>query len=265
MPTFNEAPETVRASLHSLVAQSFKDFECIVVDDSTIAECADACRAFCLTDARFIYIHPIKRLGLSSSSNLGLEMARGRLIARFDSDDLCMPDRLALQVEFLDANPQVFVLGGALEIIDEYGQTMSFRDYPLASVDVAKGMHFTTTIAQPTVMFRRELIAAYGCYNPAFPFSEDLDLWLRWLNAGVVFANLPQVLVRYRQSNTRRVTRHWRYNLRARVCNFAGTDVLRRIAGISCIAFWAVLPNAVQEFVFRALILRHKRRSGDFT
>jgi hypothetical protein len=85
---------------------------------------------------------------------------------------------------------------------------------------------------------------------------------LRWLNHGVVFANIPQVLVRYRQKNTRRDTRHWRFNLRARVRNFAAQHIFRRITGIACIAVWTALPQQVQEFVFRALILRRQRRGG---
>ncbi|MBC7645245.1 MAG: glycosyltransferase [Thermoleophilia bacterium] len=261
VPSFNESPDIVRASLQSLREQTFTDFECIVIDESTRPELAAACQAACAIDSRFIYVHPTKRLGLSRSLNLGLDRARGELIARFDSDDLCLPDRLNLQVAYLRAHPAVSVVGGSLEIMDEDGRTEAFRHYPLEPKAVARGMHLTTTVAHPTIMFRRALVATHGSYNPAFRFSEDLDLWLRWMNAGVVFANIPQVVVRYRQKNTRRDTKHWRFNLRARVRNFAPQHLLRRLIGIGCIAVWTVLPMAIQEHAFRIMILRRQRRS----
>ena len=120
-------------------------------------------------------------------------------------------------------------------------------------------MQLTTTMAHPTVMFRREAIEQYGGYNPDFRFAEDLDLWLRWINAGLRFANLQQVLVHYRQDNTRRNRLHWRYNLRARTSNFSSSYSILRILGITGIATWAALPKVVQEHLFRFLILNRRR------
>jgi glycosyltransferase involved in cell wall biosynthesis len=262
VPAFNETPEVVRASLESLRAQTFADFECIVVDESTLPDRAEACRRACEEDPRFVYVHPAQRLGLPRSLNLGLERARGELIARFDSDDVCAPDRLARQVAFLDAHGDVGLVGGGLEIMDEDERTLAFRDYPLAHADIHRGMQTTTTVAHPTVMFRRALVARHGAYNPEFRYSEDLDLWLRWMNAGVVFANLAGVLVRYRQKNTRRSPQHWRYNLRARMRNFAADHLVRRMAGIGGIAVWIALPASVQEMVFRSLVLRRQPRQA---
>src|SRR5947207_12286309 len=183
VPSFNEDPAVVGASLASVRAQTMGDFECIVIDESTDPRLADACRACCEADSRFVYVHPEQRLGLSRSLNLGLSQARGELVARFDSDDLCAPDRLAQQVAFLDANPQVGVVGGALEIMDESEATLAYRRYPATHRDIARGMQMTTTLAHPTVMFRRRLFELHGGYNPEFRFSEHPDMWLRWLNA----------------------------------------------------------------------------------
>jgi glycosyltransferase involved in cell wall biosynthesis len=260
VPSFNEAPPVIAASLASLRAQTMDDFECFVIDESTDESRARACREFCETDPRFIYIHPSERLGLAGSLNLGLSRARGALIARFDADDLCEPERLALQAAFLDAHPTVDVVGGALEVIGENGAHQGVRHYPLEHLDIARSMQLTNAIAHPTVMYRRTAVERHGGYDTSFRYSEDLDLWLRWLNAGVRFANLPQVLVRYRQQLTRRNTLHWRYNLRARTRNFGRSFVLRRAAGIGCIAVWSALPEAVQESVFRLLMLRGPHR-----
>jgi glycosyltransferase involved in cell wall biosynthesis len=260
VPSFNEAPQIVSASLASVRAQTMDDFECIVVDESTDEARARACREVCEADPRFIYIHPNERLGLAGSLNLGLSRARGALIARFDADDLCQPERLALQAAFLDAHPMVDVVGGALEVIDEDGAHQGVRRYPLGHLDIARRMQLTNAMAHPTVMYRRAMVERHGGYDTSFRYSEDLDLWLRWLNAGVRFANLPQVLVRYRQQITRRNTLHWRYNLRARTRNFGRSFIVRRAAGIGCIAVWSALPAVVQESVFRLLMLGGPRQ-----
>ena len=256
LPSFNERPDIVRTSLESIRSQTFTDFECIVVDESTRPELAEACRAICAEDPRFIYIHPMERLGLPKSLNLAISKARGQLIARFDSDDICMPERLASQVAFLQAHPEISVVGGALDIISNDGKLLANRRYPQTSTAIAKGMQLTTTIAHSTVMYRKEAIELHGGYNPDFRFAEDLDLWLRWMNAGRRFANLPQVLVQYRQDNTRRDQRHWRFNLRARISNFSGQYAVRRAIGIACIVTWVALPEKAQEQIFKALILR---------
>jgi glycosyltransferase involved in cell wall biosynthesis len=258
VPSFNEDPQIIRTSIESIRTQTFADFECIVVDESTSPDLAEACRTVCAEDPRFIYHHPTERLGLPKSLNLAIGKARGQLVARFDSDDVCMPDRLALQVAFLQAHPEISVVGGALDVISSEGKFLSHRSYPQTSTAITKGMQLTTTIAHPTVMFRKEVIERHGGYNPSFRFAEDLDLWLRWMNAGLLFANLPQVLVQYRQDNTRRDQRHWRFNLRARASNFSRQYLVRRAIGIVCIATWVVMPKKAQELIFKALILRHR-------
>ena len=262
IPSFNEDPHIVRASLASIRAQTFANYECIVVDESTKPELAEACRAVCAVDPRFIYIHPQERLGLPKSLNLAIGKASGQLIARFDSDDVCIPERLALQVEFLQSHPEISVVGGALDIINTEGQLLAHRRYPQSAIEIARGMQLTTTVAHPTVMYRKVAVEQHGGYNTEFRFSEDLDLWLRWMNAGLQFANLPQVLVQYRQNNTRRRSGHWRFNLKARISNFSAQHLVRRIIGIACIASWVVMPNKLQDLIFKALILRRRRQGG---
>lgn len=258
MPSFNEASAIVRTSLESLRAQTFADFECIVVDESTQPELAAACKAACSEDKRFIYIHPTERLGLSKSLNLAIDKARGQLIARFDSDDICMPDRLELQVDFLRAHPEISAVGGAMDIISTEGRLIAHRSYPQASNQIASAMQLTNAIAHPTVMFRKEVVNLYGGYNPSYRYCEDLDLWLRWINAGLLFKNLPQVLVQYRQDNTGRDHLNWRYNLRVRLANFSSRHLIRRIIGIICIAAWVAVPGKLQGQIYKAMLLRRR-------
>jgi glycosyltransferase involved in cell wall biosynthesis len=258
VPVFNESRAVLEESLASIGAQTFDRFECIVVDESTDPAASAACRELCARDARFIYVHPETRIGLAASLNLGISMARAPLIARFDSDDICVPQRLEWQTRFMAAHPDVGVLGGGLEIMDEDGRTLSYRDYAADHRTIEKLFHTTTAVAHPTVMMRKELLQRFGAYDPDFRFSEDLDLWLRLLNNGVRFANLSEILVRYRQQHTRRNPRHWQFNLRARTSNFRWRHGFRRSMGIAAIAVWGRLPAAVQERVFKAMVLRRR-------
>lgn len=255
VPCFNEPPDVLQKSLSSVAAQTFGNFECIVIDESTDPVRAEACRTFCDSDARFIYVRPSKRLGLSASLNLALEMAKADWVARFDSDDVCTPDRLQDQMQYLASHPDVDVLGGGLEIIDEAGNFLALRSYPAAHEMIARRLQLTTAIAHPTVIYRRDLVARSGGYDISFRFAEDLDLWLRLLNQGACFANLPQTLVYYRQQQTSRQTQHWQFNLKARLKNFNTQYLGYRLFGIAAVLVWRFVPQSLQKLVFRRLLL----------
>ncbi|WP_240902579.1 glycosyltransferase [Aquitalea denitrificans] len=248
----------MRESLDSIAAQTFSDFECLVIDESTQAEAEACCRALCERDARFRYVHPEQRIGLAASLNLGIQMARAQLIARFDADDICLPYRLERQLAFLDAHPDIGVLGAGLEIFSAERGTIAIRHYPAGAARIERRFQCTTPIAHPTVMMRKSVLEQFGTYNPDFRFAEDLDLWLRLLNQGVRFANLPDVLVRYRQQSTARNSLHWQFNVKARINNFSHRYWLLRVMGLVAISTWRIIPKPIQEQVFHLLILRKR-------
>ncbi|ACQ66957.1 glycosyltransferase group 2 [Candidatus Williamhamiltonella defendens] len=256
VPTFNESINVLEASLKSLFKQTFRNFECIVVDDSTDLALADFCKQLCLQDSRFIYVKQPNRLGLAASLNLALQKARGDWVARFDADDICMPDRLAQQIEFLSKNKDIDVLGGAVEIVDDSLNRLGFKFYPKAHNDIIKKSHFINPLAHPTVMFKRDLVLNLGGYDTTFKYAEDLELWLRLINKGIKFANLDKILIQYRQSTLNRAHVNWRFNLKARIKNFKLNYFIRRVSGIVMIGCWAFLPKKIYEFIYKALMLR---------
>lgn len=258
IPLFNEPPAILEVSLASIVGQDFTDYEVLIVDESTSPESSEACQHYCALDPRFHYIRPSQRIGLAASLNLAISRARGTYVARFDSDDRCLPGRLAMQVAYLDQHPDIGVVGGALEIISDDGRHVAVRHYPTDHPEIERKFMTTSALAHPTVMIRRTLIEHHGGYDPAFRYAEDLDLWLRLLGQGVRFANLPDVVVQYRQQQTRRSGEHWSYNLRARRRHFSFRHVVRRSLGIAAIAVWRFVPEDVQEHVFRRMMLRFR-------
>ena len=258
VPSFNEALSTIRESLDAIRCQTFQDFECLVIDESTDPAKAEAIKDLCARDGRFYYIHPDSRLGLAASLNLGLQISKGEFIARCDSDDVCLPNRLELQVNYLERHPEIGVLGGFMQIINDNGQVTGLRTYPIEHTDIERSMMVTNAMGHPTIMFRRDLPNRFGGYDPAYKFSEDLELWLRWLNVGVKFANLPETLLKYRQQVTIRHPDHWRFNLMARKRHYNQHRLFIRTLGIIGVALWSKIPNLIQDRLFKLIIFKRK-------
>lgn len=262
VPCFNEDPVILEESLKSLARQTFENFECIVVDESTKVDTSKECRKICESDSRFLYINPERRLGLAGSLNIGLQRANGEYIARFDSDDICKIDRLSLQVKFFDDHPDIDVLGGAMEIIDSAGRIKGRRDYPLEHMSIEKKFAFTNAMAHPTIMFRKSILEDLRGYDSSFRYSEDLELWLRSINRGFKFANLPNVLISYRQQTSSRVKENWVFNFRARVKNLSSRYFFRKVLGLLLISGWSFFPASLQRPLYELLHVR-KFNSND--
>jgi glycosyltransferase involved in cell wall biosynthesis len=257
VPCFNEDSEVLRKSLVSIANQTYENFECIVVDESTNAKTAVLCRELCELDSRFYYVRPEQRLGLAGSLNLGIQRAKGEFIARFDSDDICCHDRFALQAQFLNQNSDIGIVGSSLEIIDNNDLPVGIRAYPTEHYSIEKKFIFSNGMAHPTVMFRKSLLSIVGgAYDPTFRYAEDLEFWLRLLNSNIKFANLPECLVKYRQQYTNRSGDHWKYNIKARVKNFSDPFRFRKVIGILGIVLWMCVPKQPQRFIFNAIQLR---------
>jgi hypothetical protein len=197
------------AAIESVLAQTFADFEFLILDDGS----RDASRAiaahYAARDPRVRVIARENR-GLIASLNELLGIARAPLVARMDADDVCLPERFARQIAFLSTRPEVGVLGTWTDDIDENDAAYSHDalDHPIdhdqfvAAVDAGAPL-----LCHPAVMFRRDLVRSLGGYHPAFRHCEDLDLWLR-LASVTQMANLPERLLRYRHYSQQVSSRH---------------------------------------------------------
>ncbi len=256
VPVFNEAPKNLVASLSSIANQSYQDFECIVIDESDEEESATACRIFCECNAKFIYIHPKERLGLAASLNLGISKSKGHYIARFDSDDVCWQNRLQLQVDYLNENPDTGVLGGAIEIIDSVGKHIAYRRYKKSHLWIEVNFQFINSMAHPALMIRRNIFESQGLYDESYKLCEDLELWLRFLNKKVKFENLQHVLISYRQQTVDRNKDNWRYNIKARLKNFSSRYFLLRLLGIALVFIWPYFPKIATSKAYLIILYR---------
>ncbi len=133
--------------------------------------------------------------GLVSALNHGLEIASHELVARMDSDDVCLPTRFQRQAEVLASESSVALVGSQLEIICQHGTVLGQSRYPRS---LGRGTKpYLAKVAHPSVMFRKSLVVQAGGYRGEFEAAEDLDLWNRLLELGG-FMNLDTRLLRYR-------------------------------------------------------------------
>lgn len=185
----------VGEAIESILGQTYSDLELLVVDDGSTDATPAVVGDFAQRDAR-IRVVQSRGSGLSAALNYGLELAGGEYVARMDADDIALPDRLARQVAFLDAHPDVAVVGGAWIVVDATGTSLGVVRVPTSSRAVDKELLHRNCISHPTVVMRTAVIRAAGGYR--LHAGEDWDLWLRVAEESQL-ANLPEPVIRYRR------------------------------------------------------------------
>jgi hypothetical protein len=195
MSVFN-GERFLREAVESILYQSFSDFEFIIVDDGSTDQSYAILDSYKKSDNR-IRIHSQENRGSALSLNQGCHLANGKYIARMDADDIAMKDRLALQVEFMEANPLVGILGGAAEWIDAAGNPLGVHRHPAEDAQIKEAMLHHCAFWHPTVLMRTQVFTWSGGYRPMVFDAEDYDLWLRAAER-FQLANLSQILIKYR-------------------------------------------------------------------
>ena len=194
IPVYNR-DAYVGAAIDSILAQTFTDFEVVVIDDGSTDRSRDVVRSY--GDPRVRLLCHERNQGLPKTRNAGVDNARGRYLAFLDSDDVAYPTRLAKQVAFLDRHPDHAAVGAWIDWMDEHGHPLGrVKRRPLTAPDVAALRLFRQGIENTASMARTAVLREYR-HNERFAVSEDFELWAR-IAAQHGIANLPEVLVRRR-------------------------------------------------------------------
>jgi glycosyltransferase involved in cell wall biosynthesis len=186
----------ISEAIESILAQSFKDFEYLVLDDASTDNTLDIVEEFAKRDARLKIIANSVQLGIPLNRNQGILLATGEFIAWQDSDDISVPHRLERQVAFLNSNPDVGMVGGYLHFFGNGRE--SIRTYAEADDAIRRTVFRYAAVSQPTAMIRSSALEEVGGFDPDCTLAEDIELTLRIGNV-FKFANLPEVLLHYRE------------------------------------------------------------------
>ncbi|MDQ6623233.1 MAG: glycosyltransferase family 2 protein [Verrucomicrobiota bacterium] len=204
--------------LDSISRQNFSDFELVVVDDGSTD--ATPLQLEANSDPRLRVIRNQRNLGIPLSRNIAIDAAKGCYCAFLSHDDIALPERLARQVEFLEKNKAIGLIGSAIETIDAEGKSRGVTQMPETSTAIRWMGLLECPMRQSALIGRTEIVRQH-IYDPRFPSYSDWDFVMRVARHSEV-RNLPEVLVQYRRHRTNTSTVH-----RARL-DEAGADIALR-------------------------------------
>src|SRR5262245_24700876 len=192
VPVFNWE-RFVDEAIRSVIEQDYEDFELLLVDDGSTDRTPAVIETWKTRDPRVVSVTSPTNLGIPGALNLGLAQARGKYVARLDSDDLMMPRRLAGQAAVLDARPEVTLVSSAYDVVDLEGNHLARWSGDDPPEVLAFLLNFFNAVGGGgQVMFRLADVLAEGGYSLEYPSSEDYDLWVRLLRRGRI-ETLPLV------------------------------------------------------------------------
>ena len=199
MSIYNEPEDWVKLSIESILNQTYKDFEFIIINDNPLKKSNSLLlKTYAANDERIIVVENKENLGLTKSLNIALSMATRKYIARMDADDISMIDRFKMQYDFLESNLE-YVLCGSFRI-DFNGEKEKTITLPSSNLDIKTEMLLRNRITHPSVMLRSKTLLDNSLkYDVEVKKSQDYNLWARLSDYGK-FYNIKTPLIKYRIS-----------------------------------------------------------------
>jgi len=198
MPVFNAAPY-LASSIESILSQSFKNFEFIIIDDASTDSSWNLIQSYAKNDSRIRAFRNKINLGVSLTSNIAISHTRCSYIARQDADDISSPDRFLKQLNYLKKHPKTVLLGGQCTIINSSNQVIGYKSFPKTQKTIQDMLFWAVPIQQGYMMVNKSLLPTdFSWYSPTRSSAEEVDLFFKLSNYGS-FANLKDNLYYYRQ------------------------------------------------------------------
>lgn len=195
LPAYN-ARSTLVQAVSSVLDQTYREFTLLILDDGSTDATPDLARLHTKLDSRVKHIRNEENLGLIATLNRGLELAETEWVARMDADDLCHPERLRKQAEYLSRHPELTVLSNQGTLFGEASGPISF---PTGVAAIKARMYFDTPVLHASAWLNKRWLAEKGvAYNPEALYAEDYDLFATIQEHGGLIDNLPDALYRYR-------------------------------------------------------------------
>lgn len=216
MPVYNAAPY-LKEAIDSILGQSFTEFELIIINDGSTDSSNEIIKSY--QDPRISFTNNESNLGLVETLNLGIDLAQGEYIARMDGDDISLPERLARQVDFMDAHPEVGACGSAFQF---FGDSDRIALHPSDYKQCFTLLSVNSSLGHPTSMIRRKVLTDHHIrYENEYHYAADYAFWIRVSQVSCI-SSLPETLLLYRWHSA----------------NMSKTDPSRAMARIKARILW---------------------------
>lgn len=250
-------PDQLRQAIESILQQTYRPAQVHLIQDGPVPEpLADVAAEFVRTCPQVKHLPIARQSGLAYALNLSILNSATRYYARMDADDIAHPQRLEKQVAYLQAHPEVDILGTWVKEFqqDPRSETGFVKVLPHDPQAIEELFHYRNPLAHPTVIFRRAVFARIGLYDHAFTTECDLELWGRALHAGVRIDNLQEPLLYFRMVGVVRRRSGWGQigqQLRARYRHNTWSPRLNAMK-LAAVGF-RLLPQGMQRWGYRNL------------
>jgi glycosyltransferase involved in cell wall biosynthesis len=200
MPVYN-ADIFIKDTIDSVLNQTFQDFELLIMDDGSTDSSAEIIRSY--SDSRINYV--LCSHDFIATLNKGIEIAQGKYIARMNADDIMMSERLQIQFDYMEANPQIVACGAYMQAFGYSSETIMT---PIEHEDIIQRMLIGDPISNPTGFIRKDVLIEHNIrYQEGYSFADDYKLWSEIAKVGKL-ANIPRTLVKYRTHNKQATVTH---------------------------------------------------------
>lgn len=253
----------IRQSLDSIINQTFSDFELIVINDASSDNTLDILKEYADKDSRIRFYSNEKNRGLTVSLNTALKYVSpdSRLICRMDDDDICMPNRLEMQTKYFRQHKEADIVGSNAFIIDDENRIIGERTTPANHEEITATLPRYNPMIHSSIMIKCNVLKNAGGYNEEFRTSQDYELWFRLAAAGARFANIPENLLKYRETRSAQRRKSMKYRFNDFKIRKRGYKLLKLPF---CKYIWLALPlliGCVPKPIYKLLIKTDPRRN----
>lgn len=249
-----EMPSRLNECLHSLVNQTLKADEVVLVQDGPLKSELQSVIDQYREALNIVSVVLKENVGLATALNVGLKFCKHAYVARMDSDDVALPDRLRIQSNFMLSNPFIDACSGTIEEFDDCGRILGYRKLPLHHDEIVEFCKRRSPLSHPAVMFKKSAVLDVGGYPVIYP--EDHLLWVKLILNGYRLANVQDIIVRMR-TNEAILTRRgynflkgqiftFNYMYRSGFINFS--EYLRVVISVSILR---LSPGFIKIYLYR--------------
>ena len=250
---YGETPEYLEACLQSLADQTLKADEVVLVEDGPISIELKHVIDFYRDILNIVSVLLPENLGLAEALNAGLAVCKHELIARMDSDDICLPQRFEKQVKIFGEKKNLHILGTWAVEIDRDGNRSLVRKKPVTNEQIRDSV-WTCPMIHPTVTFRKKFICEIGGYDVSMRRRQDYKLWFTCCLNGANFANIPEPLLLYRFDSVTHQKQSMSKAWRQSVMSFEGSTMLNlpwwKKLGCFVPFFISILPTQLHHLAY---------------